>query len=152
MKIVTNNEDFTLFVFNKFMVETETIKKYLKEVIIKLKRRYRKNISGFYNVNVYVNKKIGMIFDFEKEEGFDFFKDIVDLDVVLHDEAEVFLEFEDLFLMDKFNDIYVFNDKYYVAVDKISNNRFYKMLEFSQLVFGERLEEIKNSFGLVVKS
>ena len=93
-----------------------------------------------------------MIFDFEKEEGFDFFKDIVDLDVVLYDEAEVFLEFEDLFLMDKFNDIYVFNDKYYVDVDKISNNRFYKMLEFSQLVFGERLEEIKNSFGLVVKS
>lgn len=151
MKIITNNDDFTLFVVNKFMTDTDDIKKYLKDIIIKLKKRNKKEFSGFYNVQVYVNKKFGMIFEFFKEDSFDFFQDVVDLDITVHDNAKVFLEFDDLFLVNDFHDIYSYNNKYYIDIDKTSRLKFYSLLEFSDFVFGKKLDNIKDNL-LVVKS
>ena len=151
MKIITNNDDFTLFVVNKFMTDTDDIKKYLKDIIIKLKKRNKKEFSGVYNVQVYVNKKFGMIFEFFKEDSFDFFQDVVDLDITVHDNAKVFLEFDDLFLVNDFHDIYSYNNKYYIDIDKTSRLKFYSLLEFSDFVFGKKLDNIKDNL-LVVKS
>ena len=152
MKIMSNNDDFTLFVFDKSIKDVELIKEYLKNVLIELKKRYKKSVSGFYNVDVYINDKVGMIFEFKKEEGFDFFKDLVDLKVVLHEKARIYLEFDDLFLMDSFEDVYVFENKYYIDVSRLSRTKFYRLLEFSQLVFGDKLEKMRSNFGLVVKN
>lgn len=151
MRIITNNDGFTLFVVDKIMKDTEEIKKYLKDIVIKLKKRSKREVSGFYDVEVYVNKKFGMIFDFFKEDSFDFFQDIVDLDIKVHENAKIFLEFDDLFLVNSFQDIYSYNNKYYIDIDKISKLKFYSLLEFSNFIFGKDLEKIKDNL-LVVKS
>lgn len=151
MRIITNNDGFTLFVVDKIMKDAEEIKKYLKDIVIKLKKRSKREVSGFYDVEVYVNKKFGMIFDFFKEDSFDFFQDIVDLDIKVHENAKIFLEFDDLFLVNSFQDIYSYNNKYYIDIDKISKLKFYSLLEFSNFIFGKDLEKIKDNL-LVVKS
>ena len=74
MRIITNNDGFTLFVVDKIMKDTEEIKKYLKDIVIKLKKRSKREVSGFYDVEVYVNKKFGMIFDFLRKIVLIFFK------------------------------------------------------------------------------
>lgn len=151
MRIITNNDGFTLFVVDKIMKDAEEIKKYLKDIVIKLKKRSKREVSGFYDVEVYVNKKFGMIFDFFKEDSFDFFQDIVDLDIKVHENAKIFLEFDDLFLVNSFQNIYSYNNKYYIDIDKISKLKFYSLLEFSNFIFGKDLEKIKDNL-LVVKS
>ena len=118
---------------------------YMKELIIKLRRKYRKDIYGFYKVDVYVKDKIGMIIDFTLEEEIDFFRDLVDLKVVVHEEADVFLKFSDYFLFDK-KKVYFFEGEYYVDIDDLSDEEFLEKLEFCKVIYGEELSDIKGNF------
>ena len=101
MKIISNGDKLSVFVINNKDIDLNNLDMYMKELIIKLRRKYRKDIYGFYKVDVYIKDKIGMIIDFNLEEEIDFFRDLVDLKVVVHEEADVFLKFSDYFLFDK---------------------------------------------------
>ena len=84
MKIISNGDKLSVFVINNKDIDLNNLDMYMKELIIKLRRKYRKDIYGFYKVDVYVKDKIGMIIDFNLEEEIDFFRDLVDLKVVVH--------------------------------------------------------------------
>lgn len=145
MKIISNGDKLSVFVINNKDIDLDNLDMYMKELIIKLRRKYRKDIYGFYKVDVYVKDKIGMIIDFTLEEEIDFFKDLVDLKVVVHEDVDVFLKFSDYFL---FGDkkVYFFDGEYYVDIDDISDEDFLEKLEFCKIVYGEELSDIKGNF------
>lgn len=149
MRIVSNGDKLSVFIINRDRIDFDNINKYMKELILKLKRKYRRDISGFYQVDVYVKDKIGMIIDFEREEEIDFFRDLIDLKVTLHEDSDVYLRFDDYFLFDK-KDIYFLDKNYYVNLDEISEKEFLFSLEFCKVIYGEELEEIRNSLKQVV--
>lgn len=145
MKIISNGDKLSVFVINNKDIDLDNLDMYMKELIIKLRRKYRKDIYGFYKVDVYVKDKIGMIIDFTLEEEIDFFKDLVDLKVVVHEEADVFLKFSDYFLFDK-KKVYFFEGEYYVDIDDVSDKEFLEKLEFCDTIYGEELSDIKGNF------
>lgn len=145
MKIISNGDKLSVFVINNKDIDLNNLDMYMKELIIKLRRKYRKDIYGFYKVDVYVKDKIGMIIDFNLEEEIDFFRDLVDLKVVVHEDADVFLKFSDYFLFDK-KKVYFFEGEYYVDIDDVSDKEFLEKLEFCNLVYGEELSDIKGNF------
>ncbi len=148
MKIISNGDKLSVFVINNKDIDLNNLDMYMKELIIKLRRKYRKDIYGFYKVDVYVKDKIGMIIDFNLEEEIDFFRDLVDLKVVVHEDADVFLKFSDYFLFDK-KKVYFFEGEYYVDIDDVSDKEFLESLEFCDTVYGEKLSDIKGNFKKV---
>lgn len=148
MKIISNGDKLSVFVINNKDIDLNNLDMYMKELIIKLRRKYRKDIYGFYKVDVYVKDKIGMIIDFNLEEEIDFFRDLVDLKVVVHEEADVFLKFSDYFLFDK-KKVYFFEGEYYVDIDDVSDKEFLEKFEFCDTVYGEELSDIKGNFKKV---
>lgn len=145
MKIISNGDKLSVFVINNKDIDLNNLDMYMKELIIKLRRKYRKDIYGFYKVDVYVKNKIGMIIDFNLEEEIDFFRDLVDLKVVVHEDADLFLKFSDYFLFDK-KKVYFFEGEYYVDIDDVSDKEFLESLEFCDTVYGEKLSDIKSNF------
>lgn len=145
MKIISNGDKLSVFVINNKDIDLNNLDMYMKELIIKLRRKYRKDIYGFYKVDVYVKDKIGMIIDFNLEEEIDFFRDLVDLKVVVHEDADVFLKFSDYFLFDK-KKVYFFEGEYYVDIDDVSDKEFLEKLEFCDTIYGEELSDIKSNF------
>ena len=152
MRFINDNDDFTLYIQGVKLDDIDNLKKYLKEKVLVLKKKYFKDISGFYNVDVYSNDRIGLIINFDREEGFDFLRDIIDLNVKVHENSSVYLEFDDIFLIDSFNDVYFFNNKFYIDVFCLSDVNFFKLLEFSNFVYGKKLEKFKTKLNLVVKN
>lgn len=145
MKIISNGDKLSVFVINNKDIDLNNLDMYMKELIIKLRRKYRKDIYGFYKVDVYIKDKIGMIIDFNLEEEVDFFRDLVDLKVVVHEEADVFLKFSDYFLFNN-KKVYFFEEEYYVDINDVSDKEFLEKLEFCNLVYGEELSDIKGNF------
>ncbi len=152
MKIVYNGDNFTLFILGKYSVDIATIKKDIKDNILKLKKRYRKSISGFYDVKVYINDKIGMILDFNKEDDLEFFKDVIDVNVVICENSNIFLKLNELFLFEKMDKLFYLGNDYYINVDDISLNEFYNVLEFSEFIYGDKLDSIENCLNLLIKN
>ena len=148
MKIISNGDKLSVFVINNKDIDLNNLDTYMKELIIKLRRKYRKDIYGFYKVDVYVKDKIGMIIDFNLEEEIDFFRDLVDLKVVVHEDVDVFLKFSDYFLFDK-KKVYFFEGEYYVDIDDVSDKEFLEKFEFCDTVYGEELSNIKGNFKKV---
>ncbi len=151
MKFISKNEDFTLFVCEKIDLDFDSIHDYLKKLKKKIKQKHNKNISGFYTVNVYKNDKFGVIFDFKKEEYIDFLNNLLDLDISLITNNSIFLEFDDVFLIKNFNNVYFYNNKFYIDIDLINKTDFYKLIEFSNIIYGEELEKIRNKFNLLIQ-
>ena len=154
MRIIYNKDNFILYIFNNKEIEIDEIliEKYVKEAFLRIKKRYRKRISGFYDVFVYNNEKIGMIIEFKKADDFDFVRNITDLNIIIYNDAEIFIKFSDLFLIKSFNNIYYFDNNYYVDSRCIKEKDFYSLIEFSEFVYGKDLEQIKNKLNLIVKN
>lgn len=148
MKIISNGDKLSVFVINNKDIDLDNLDMYMKELIIKLRRKYRKDIYGFYKVDVYVKDKIGMIIDFNLEEEIDFFRDLVDLKVVVHEDADLFLKFSDYFLFDN-KKVYFFEEEYYVDINDVSDKEFLEKLEFCDTIYGEELSDIKGNFKKV---
>ena len=71
--------------FNKDInVENKSeIEELLKKLLKKIKYRYRVDIEGFYNVNVYIDKFYGIIFNLKKEElnYYEYFNGQIDINL-----------------------------------------------------------------------
>ena len=152
MRFINDNEGFTLYIHGVKLDDIDNLKKYIKEKVLVLKKKYFKDISGFYNVDVYSNDRIGLIISFKREEGFDFLRDIVDLNVKVHDKSLVYFEFDDIFLIDSFNDVYFFNNNFYIDISCLNDIVFFKLIEFGKFIYGESLEKLKTKLNLVVKN
>ena len=152
MKLIQNKENFVIYIITPIKNDKEDLKKYIKETILKIKRKYKKDISGFYDVEVYTNNKIGMIIELKKEEGLELYQDIIDLNIKIHKEPKIYLEFDDIFIVEKFDNIYTKNNRYYIDADNVDKNTFLKIIEFTNFIYGENLEKLKTNLKLVVKN
>lgn len=138
---LVDNIDFT----NK-----EELEKYFKELFIKLKEYYNIKISGYYNINVYIDRYYGVVLELEKEEidYYSYFNNQVDMHIITEDIDFLYL-IDDYFITDYLKNytLFLYKNKYYILPDK--NINFDYLLENSKIIYNNTKEIIK--FGKILK-
>lgn len=134
---------------NKVIVYTydtivDDINDYVKRIISKLRKRYRIDIFGFYQIDIYCNKLIGMIMEFIKDSDLDSFYDFLDLKINIYKDSDIFLKFTDYFL-DYKRKVFVLGTDYYLNSEDLSEKELFEMIEFCNLVYGDELNSIKKN-------
>jgi len=146
-------KNITIFIPNNLISfnyrDEKNIEKFLKDKIIKLKKKYHKDISGFYNVNVYQNNKYGLIIELLHESDIDYFKDLIDIKVNVYYDSDIYLELDDYFLINKYKNKYSYDNKYYISIDDISYIDMIVLSDFYKYIYGNKLLSIKNQFKVL---
>ncbi len=142
--VYLNKENINFDITNK-----ENLEEYIKELVLNIKKIYSYKISGRYNVNIYENKKIGLIIEFIKKESFDFFPDLIDLKLNVFYDSDVYLKLDDYFLIKKYKNIYYNNNNFYVNVDDLIKKDILILSEFGKYIYGIKLKKVKEKLNLL---
>lgn len=142
MKLINEKNKLTIITNKQY--NKENIKDYLKETLLKIKKKYNKKISGFYDVIIYKNNKVGMIIELEKDENINIYSDIIDINIK-YSKTKIYLEFDNPCIIDNKlkQNIKIYKNKYYIDTEKISNSDYIKLLEFTNLIYGKKLNNIE---------
>jgi len=148
MKFEFINKDIIVYIprdiINFNLLIKEEIERFVKDIILRLKKKHNKKISGFYKVEVYQNDTYGLIFDIKKQNDLDLFPDLIDLKLIILYESEMFLELDDYFLLDKYSKVYEYNKKYYIDISLLEEKEILRLLEFSKIIYGEKKKQLEN--------
>lgn len=139
MKVVSFDDKITVYILKCYYVDN--INDYIKKLILILKRKYKLDIFGFYKINVYQNKKIGLIVEIIKDSDMDFLNGLLELKIKVYEDANMYFRFNDYFFNEK-RDIKIINNDYYINVDSLSGKELLQMIEFSKIIYGEELDKI----------
>lgn len=135
-KIDIENESYDLYIneiiLSKYDIKKkDDLEKILKKVFIFLKRNQKIMLKGFYEVDIYMNKKIGAYLEIYKIDNFYYTKDI-DLKVKIITNSKFYLKINDIDLFNKEN-ILCYDDNYYIDID-LMNNDIINYIEFGEIV------------------
>ncbi|MEI3530379.1 MAG: hypothetical protein V8Q75_04815 [Bacilli bacterium] len=155
MKIVNLDENCMTIFLNKLYLKElnfdvrEDLEDYFKELFLKLKKYYMINISGYYNIDVYIDNDYGLVINLNKEniEYYDYFDNQIDMRISLKD-SKFLYGIDDPLSLPAFaeGNIYIYKDKYYVDFnDIIDNVTMMYLLEFSDIIFDEQIDIIRHS-------
>lgn len=157
MKIVNLDEHCMTIFLNKFYLKDSNfdIKKdlesYFKSLFSKLKKYYNINISGYYNIDVYIDDNYGLVMNLKKEEieYYDYFDNQIDMRIALKNNKFLY-NIIDTFLNNDLlgsnNIVYLYNGKYYIDImDNINAEVMMKLVEFSNIIFDEEVDDIRKS-------
>lgn len=144
MKIeLLDDYNYTLYLNNLYIKDLnfdskEEIESYLKKLFLIIKNRYDVDISGMFEIDIYVNKNYGIVVDIFKEEleYLDYFTNQIDMQVNVIKDSIFLYELDNLINKDN---IYLYNNKYYINTDDINDISIY---ENGQLIFGDYVLEV----------
>ncbi len=143
---VIDDDNFDIYVNNKYLdfnnSDEQSLYDYLKKILINIKKKYAVNIFGFYEVDIYKICNIGTLLRFNKKDDDDFIYKTIDLKIVEHDTDEVYLRFDDYFLIKDYKNIKCFDNNYYIRASSIENDDVNRLLEFFDISIDERLADI----------
>ncbi len=149
MKVETIRDDcFLIYINNCYFTflnweDKDEIEKNVKKLILKLNRIYHLSLLGFYKMDIYINKKIGMVIELTKMDDFGFEIDTIDLRVSLFLNSPFLLEVNDIDLLKGHNYIYINHNKYYIDIKDISNQQVTLLSEWATLIYGKTADRIK---------
>jgi len=128
------------YIENINFTDKDSLEIYFKDLFKTLQKKYDINISGYYDIDVYIDNYYGVIIEMMKEdlEYYNYFDDKLEMQIVIHDNISFLYLYKDYFDIEKINDsqIYKYKDNYYLKIDKdISNIEFARILEFSDIIY-----------------
>lgn len=117
------DDKYIIKVFNvKDTSDIKEIKNIFKELIKKLKSRYK--INGILDANIYINSMYGIIVELEELEDDD------ELDINMHIHiCDYFLKIIDIRDIKKYNDVYYYKNNYYTLYDNIESDVIYRDID-----------------------
>ena len=121
---------------NKKYNEDSDIKKILINVFDNLKKYYNITFDSDYNLELYINRYYGMIFEITENEDF-IYDDIVNLKLNVLRDTLFLYEVDDPLEYINY-EIYYYNDKFYVNAKREDIN----LIENSNLVYGDIVYKI----------
>ena len=143
MKIELLDEyNYTLYLNNLYVKDLnldnkDNIEKYLKKLFLIVKNRYDVDISGMFEIDIYVNDKYGIVIDIFKEEleYLDYFSNQIDMQVNIIKDSIFLYEIDNL--ID--NTLYKYDSKYYINIEDINDISIY---EQGKIIFGEYVLDV----------
>ena len=135
-----SNNDYSIFInslyINDLAVNTkEEVGDFLKDLIVRLKNTYSITLKGFYEVEVYINRIIGMYIKMNKIKKFDFYMDEIDLKIDINFNSRVYYKTLDYFIISKYKGIKIKDGYYYISIDTIDNNDINSLVEHGTFDF-----------------
>lgn len=139
MKIEIDDEDIILFLrkdkIKKFdFNEIEEIEEYFRTLLLKLEENYHIQIEGFYNIQVFLDKKEGMVLKLQKED-IDYYHSFHQIEMRIMKEDTCFLyQVDDILDFLNLNvDIYQYQNQFYIK--NKSPKKVYNLYEFGRLIY-----------------
>ena len=140
MKIDKVSEtDYKIYMYN-FNIDEKNITEEIKLIVKKLQKRLK--LKGFYKV-ISAIKKCGLFLEVKKIED-SFYRDTLDLRIIVSKDMDVYFKTIDYFLIEKMNVIKYFDKYYYALVDDFFDEIIEKV-EFGDFVFGLDIDEMLSS-------
>ncbi len=150
MKLIVDNNKFIVFLNKDKNIDFDNklkMEKYFKDLFSKIKNKYNIDISGYYNIDIYIDKYYGSIIEIEDEQldYYDYFNQI-DMEInVLKNSLflyEINYEFLDKKILDKVI-CYKINDKIYLQIiSDIDDLLLAKITEYGHILYGKEVDKI----------
>ena len=140
MRVETISDEYIKIFINLFYIDSFDISKNelglrIKKILDKVNLRYRLYLDGFYKVNCYINKKLGIFMDLIKIDDNEFSKG-VDYRIVIYDNNKFYLECNDIDINNY--KIIKYNNTFYIDIDSIDSND----IDISNIVYGKNADKI----------
>ena len=150
MKLIVDNNKFIVFLNKDENIDFDNkakMEKYFKDLFSKIKNKYNVDISGYYNIDIYIDKYYGSIIEIEDEQldYYTYFNQI-DMEInVLKNSLflyEIGYEFLDKKILDKVI-CYKINDKIYLQIiSDIDDLLLAKIIEYGHILYGKEVDKI----------
>ncbi|MBR3230273.1 MAG: hypothetical protein IKF91_05570 [Bacilli bacterium] len=127
--------------------DTKTIKKIIK----KINKKYDIDLYGYIEAKIYIDKNYGIIINLKKEEldYFDYFNNEIEMNIeIINDSFLYKIEDYNKDLI-KNKTIYKYKENLYINIDKIDNINLGKILETSEIIYGEKAKTIIEKNNIV---
>lgn len=144
MKINVNDEDITIYINNyclkKFnFLDLSSLEEDMNDLFHTLKTNYDLKISGYYNIDVYIDNNYGVIITMHHEEieYYEYLTDQIDTQVTIHNNKNFLYKITDFFgiknyLANKNYALYKYNNELYIKLnEKIDDIIIGNLLEYS---------------------
>lgn len=122
--------------------DKEQLEIYFKRLFKKLKNIYNLEITGYYNIKVYIDDYYGIVLEIKKEEFeyYDYLDNQVDMRISMIN-TNFLYEVDDIILKDKVN-IYRRQDHLYLGIKtQLSDKDMSYLTEFSRVIYNtEKIE------------
>ena len=151
MKVSINSDDEIIIFLSKEYIQElnfsdrKTTEIYFKNLFYKLNKKYNIEMKGFYNINVYMDKRYGYIIEINIEDidYYAYFGNQLDMKINLIKDDNFLYEIDFLYLeADLLNACHIYKDgrKLYLKIkDDIVLDR---LLEISNIIYGEDSKKI----------
>jgi len=141
MKIINDDNKIIVFLSNNKILDLEIdeYEEYIKELINELEKEFSEEYDEIW---IYEDSNYGIILEFKNNDYFNYEIKINKF------KTKNFLYKIDFNFIDEYikenSKIYILNNDIYLKIDKkIDNKYFYKILEYSEIIYGERTLKIE---------
>lgn len=142
MKVEYDGDDNYLFFINSGYIKKldykskEDIGKHIKEILLTYKKIYGIELNGFYNVNIYLNEKIGMYIELNKNKKYDFYHDEVNLKISICNDKYFYFKTDEFELIKNYK-WKLLNDYYYVNVEDIDRGDIIVLSDYGEFIYDD---------------
>ena len=119
MKLEVNDEKVIVYLYNELIDinNIDGLNKKIKDLFIKIMKRYNLDFFGYSKVNVYHNENYGLILEIEKIYNTDIRYNVIDIKIIVYKNVPIYLEFDDYYFVDKPKKLIEYNKKYYLEIN-----------------------------------
>ncbi len=135
MKIEFANDKIIIYLYNyKLHISNiDLLNNEIKNIIIKLIKKYCLNFFGYSQVTIYSNKKYGNIIEIENISLNDFYSKTIDLKIIVYKNVSMYLEIEDYYFDEIPKNIIIKGNHYYFNLDSLDN--LLKYIEYGKIKY-----------------
>ena len=116
--------------------DLNVLNKEIKQVFMKLMKKYKINFFGYSEVCIYNNDKYGNILEIEKiYDNSEFNMNTIDLKIIVYKNVPMYLEFNDFYFTKIPKHLIIKDNKYYIDISSIKN--IIKYIEYGRINYKE---------------
>ena len=151
---VIDNDNYKVYINSFYMDDFDInnnseLGKYIKEIILKIKKIYNIVLEGFYEVHVYILKYLGLIVEIKNIDRY--VSKTIDLKIIVHSDEELYLQIHDYDLLDNYDDLKYLDNYFYINIDDLRKEDTFKFCEHYKVVYGDCLSIVKHKWHSLTK-
>lgn len=144
-----SNDNYKVYINNLYesnlnIENKEEVGKFIKDIILKIRKIYNVLLEGLYEVDVYVIRYLGIVLEIKNIDRY--ISKTVDLKIIIHNEDEVYLKISRFELLDEYHSLKYLNNNFYLNTSNLLEKDIYKLIENFEIVYGNELDEIKTNW------
>lgn len=150
MKIeMLDKDSYKIFVNNSYkdisnIEDKSELGKFIKSIILDIRKIYDILLEGLYEVHVYVIKFIGMILEVKNIDSY--LSKTVDLKIIVHSEEDTYLKIKNYDLVNGYSNIKYFNNSFYINANQLLEKDIYSLIEDYKVIYGKDLKEMRSKW------